>query len=75
MFEAIQDLVDDPAAFVCVLVDEVESLAACRKSSGTDPSDAIRVVNAMLTQVLYEAVLGVSSSCASMFTVCCSWTS
>lgn len=42
---------DDPQAFVCVLVDEVESLAAVRKSTGSEPSDAIRVVNAMLTQV------------------------
>ncbi len=48
---SIQEIVDDPKAFVCVLVDEVESLAAVRKSSGSEPSDAIRVVNAMLTQV------------------------
>ncbi len=52
MFETIQELVDDPDSFVCVLVDEVESLAAVRKSSGSEPSDAVRVVNAMLTQVM-----------------------
>ena len=37
---------------MCVLIDEVESLTAARKSmSGTEPSDAIRVVNALLTQL------------------------
>ncbi len=56
MFEAIQELVDDPDAFVCVLVDEVESLAAVRKATGSEPSDAIRVVNAMLTQVTAESI-------------------
>ncbi|QHO39228.1 uncharacterized protein DS421_4g127280 [Arachis hypogaea] len=37
---------------VFVLIDEVESLAAARKAaiSGSDPSDSIRVVNALLTQ-------------------------
>ena len=51
MFETLQSLVDDPEALVCVLIDEVESLAAARSSSGSEPSDAIRVVNAMLTQL------------------------
>ena len=34
-------------------LDEVESLTAARKStmSGAEPSDAIRVVNALLTQI------------------------
>ena len=34
-------------------VDEVESLTAARKAatSGMEPSDAIRVVNALLTQI------------------------
>ncbi|KAJ8571649.1 hypothetical protein ON010_g5189 [Phytophthora cinnamomi] len=38
---------------VFVTVDEVESLTAARKSavSGSEPSDAIRVVNALLTQL------------------------
>ena len=38
---------------VCLLIDEVESLTAARSAvaSGTEPSDAIRVVNALLTQV------------------------
>ena len=34
-----------------VLVDEVESLAAAGRASGAEPSDAIRVVNALLTQL------------------------
>ncbi|KAJ0829666.1 putative ATPase, AAA-type, core, P-loop containing nucleoside triphosphate hydrolase [Helianthus annuus] len=38
---------------VFVLIDEVESLAAARKAaiSGSEPSDSIRVVNALLTQM------------------------
>lgn len=53
MFQKIQELIDDPDALVCVLIDEVESLTAARKSamSGSEPSDAIRVVNAVLTQL------------------------
>ncbi|CAL4099448.1 unnamed protein product, partial [Meganyctiphanes norvegica] len=53
MFSKIMELVEDPRALVCVLIDEVESLTASRAStqSGTDPSDALRVVNAVLTQL------------------------
>ncbi|XP_052269478.1 pachytene checkpoint protein 2 homolog isoform X2 [Dreissena polymorpha] len=53
MFQKIQELIDEPQALVCVLIDEVESLTAARKSamSGSEPSDAIRVVNAVLTQI------------------------
>lgn len=51
MFSHVQELIDDPVAFVCVLIDEVESLAAARKASSSEPSDAIRVVNAVLTQI------------------------
>ena len=53
MFARIRELLDDGDAFVCVLVDEVESLAAARASAanGSEPSDAIRVVNALLTQL------------------------
>ena len=42
---------DDEDTFVFVLVDEVESLAAARKATGAEPSDAIRVVNALLAQM------------------------
>ncbi|XP_785120.1 pachytene checkpoint protein 2 homolog [Strongylocentrotus purpuratus] len=53
MFSKIQELVSDPDSLVCILIDEVESLTSARKSAlaGTEPSDAIRVVNALLTQI------------------------
>ncbi|KAI9032270.1 pachytene checkpoint protein 2 [Hyaloraphidium curvatum] len=51
LFQSITELLDDEESFVCVLIDEVESLAAARKASGSEPSDAIRVVNALLTQI------------------------
>ena len=53
LFEKIRDLCDDDSCLVFVLVDEVESLAAARAAaaSGSEPSDAIRVVNALLTQI------------------------
>ncbi|KAF0045339.1 hypothetical protein F2P81_001868 [Scophthalmus maximus] len=53
MFQKIQQLIDDKDALVFVLIDEVESLTASRNASqaGTEPSDAIRVVNSVLTQL------------------------
>ncbi|KAI0237034.1 Pachytene checkpoint protein 2-like [Lamellibrachia satsuma] len=53
MFQKIEQLVDDPNSIVFVLMDEVESLTAARSASlgSTEPSDAIRVVNALLTQI------------------------
>jgi len=53
MFAEIKDCIEDPDSFVCVLIDEVESLTAARKNamSGSEPSDAVRVVNALLTQL------------------------
>jgi pachytene checkpoint protein 2 len=53
LFEHITELVEEPGALVFVLIDEVESLTSARSSSmnGSEPSDAIRVVNAMLTQL------------------------
>ncbi|KAK3515793.1 hypothetical protein QTP70_032939 [Hemibagrus guttatus] len=53
MFQKIQELIDEKEALVFVLIDEVESLTAARKASqaGTEPSDAIRVVNSVLTQL------------------------
>ncbi|XP_010882746.1 pachytene checkpoint protein 2 homolog [Esox lucius] len=53
MFQKIQQLIDDKEALVFVLIDEVESLTAARNASqaGTEPSDAIRVVNSVLTQL------------------------
>jgi len=51
MFGEIRRLVENPRSLVCVLIDEVESLTAARKATAGEPSDAIRVVNALLTQL------------------------
>ncbi|XP_021292376.1 pachytene checkpoint protein 2 homolog isoform X1 [Herrania umbratica] len=53
LFQKIQDMVEEESNLVFVLIDEVESLAAARKAalSGSEPSDSIRVVNALLTQM------------------------
>jgi len=51
LFAKIGELADDGEALVCVLLDEVESLSAARRSGGSEPGDAIRVVNALLTQL------------------------
>ncbi|XP_034245789.1 pachytene checkpoint protein 2 homolog [Thrips palmi] len=52
MFSKVKDLVENPNALVIVLIDEVESLTHSRSSSGgVEPSDAIRTVNAVLTQI------------------------
>ncbi len=51
LFAKIQELIEDPETLVCVLIDEVESLTSARKASGSEPSDAIRAVNALLTQI------------------------
>ena len=53
MFTEIKRLMEDSRALICVLIDEVESLTSARKNamSGSEPSDAIRVVNALLTQL------------------------
>ncbi|CAJ2644604.1 pachytene checkpoint protein 2 homolog [Trifolium pratense] len=53
LFQKIQEMVEEDSNLVFVLIDEVESLAAARKAalSGSEPSDSIRVVNALLTQM------------------------
>lgn len=52
VFDQIHELCQDPSSMVCVLVDEVESIAFARDSiSNNEPSDSIRVVNAVLTQL------------------------
>ncbi|KAL8140804.1 hypothetical protein V2J09_006825 [Rumex salicifolius] len=53
LFQNIQEMVEDENNLVFVLIDEVESLAAARNAalSGSEPSDSIRVVNALLTQL------------------------
>eukprot|EP00043_Microstomoeca_roanoka_P002989 m.41832 g.41832 ORF g.41832 m.41832 type:complete len:414 (-) comp11863_c0_seq1:70-1311(-) len=68
MFQSIRELIENEDSFVFVLIDEVESLAAARRAatSGTEPSDAIRVVNALLTQIdqlkTYKNVLILTTS-------------
>lgn len=44
---------EDNDIFICLLIDEVESLSSARKRAmdTTEPSDSIRVVNALLTQI------------------------
>jgi len=57
LFAKITELVEEGDSLVFVLVDEVESLAAARRSAGVaggggaEPSDAVRAVNALLTQL------------------------
>ena len=53
MFDEIKEKVSDHRTFVCVLIDEVESLTSARKNSGSglECSDAVRVVNALLTEI------------------------
>ncbi|KAJ9475477.1 Pachytene checkpoint protein 2 [Pseudozyma hubeiensis] len=53
LFSMITEMVDDEEAFVVVLIDEVESLTAARSAAaqGSEPTDSIRVVNALLTQL------------------------
>ncbi|VEN54924.1 unnamed protein product [Callosobruchus maculatus] len=53
MFSKIREVVENTNLLVCVLIDEIESLARARDQciSGTEPSDSIRVVNTLLTQI------------------------
>ena len=52
LFEAIKEKLEEADTLVFVLVDEVESLAAARGGGGGgEPSDAVRAVNALLTQL------------------------
>lgn len=53
LFDGIRVAAQKEDELVCVLIDEVESLTAARKSTfeGNEPSDALRVVNALLTQI------------------------
>ncbi|GJJ07734.1 hypothetical protein Clacol_001939 [Clathrus columnatus] len=53
LFSSVNELCEEEDCFVVVLIDEVESLTAARTGAmaGTEPSDALRVVNALLTQL------------------------
>lgn len=53
LFERVHEMAADPRLLTCVLIDEVESLAHARTAAlaGLEPSDALRAVNALLTQL------------------------
>lgn len=52
LFTTIKEVAEDPTSLVIILVDEVESIAYSRDSvSAQEPSDSLRVVNAVLTQL------------------------
>ncbi|XP_057853723.2 pachytene checkpoint protein 2 homolog isoform X1 [Cryptomeria japonica] len=53
LFQKIHEMLEEENSLLFVLIDEVESLAAARQAalSGSEPSDSIRVVNALLTQL------------------------
>ncbi len=53
LFAFLRKIVQEKSVFLVLLIDEVESLSASRKASmaGSEPADAIRVVNALLTEI------------------------
>ncbi|KAG5474424.1 hypothetical protein LSCM1_03206 [Leishmania martiniquensis] len=53
LFDEVHRIAAAKECLVCCVMDEVESLAAARTSAmkGNEPSDSIRVVNALLTQM------------------------
>lgn len=52
LFDEIKGVLEHEGSLVCLLIDEVESIAFARESvSANEPSDSLRVVNALLTQL------------------------
>ncbi|KAK9433905.1 P-loop containing nucleoside triphosphate hydrolase protein [Lipomyces doorenjongii] len=53
LFAHIREMMKDERTLICVLIDEVESLASARQvtAASSEPSDALRVVNALLTEL------------------------
>lgn len=52
MFSQIQEVIEMESSLVIVLIDEVESIAFARGNISTnEPSDSVRVVNSVLTQL------------------------
>jgi len=53
MFNKIFEMVHEQKSLVMLLIDEVESLAQCRQAAihGFEPTDSIRAVNALLTNI------------------------
>lgn len=67
LFTSIREVAEDPNALVTILIDEVESITFARNAlSSAEPSDSMRVVNAVLTQIdqlqRYPNVLILSTS-------------
>ncbi|KAK6622356.1 hypothetical protein RUM44_002167 [Polyplax serrata] len=66
MFTSVKQWLQSKDHFVCLLIDEVESLTHIRQATGVEPSDSIRVVNAVLTQIdqlqMYSNVLILATS-------------
>ncbi|CAD5212243.1 unnamed protein product [Bursaphelenchus okinawaensis] len=52
LFDQVVEIAEEPKSLVIMLVDEVESLVMSRTSAhSNDPSDSIRAVNAVITQI------------------------
>lgn len=52
LFSSIKQVAEDVNSLVIVLIDEIESIAYARDCvSDNEPSDSLRVVNAVLTQL------------------------
>mgnify|MGYP003385906294 CR=1 FL=1 len=55
LFDYILELAEISERFICVLIDEIESLVSNRNGTdnqgSNDPNDAVRVVNAVLTSL------------------------
>lgn len=52
LFASIKSVADHSQSLVIILIDEIESIAYARESvSANEPSDSLRVVNAVLTQL------------------------
>eukprot|EP01041_Mallomonas_annulata_P010791 gene10790-22527_t len=53
LFDHVTEIAEDEQCFVCVLIDEVESMVSARSAAvkGNEPGDAVRVVNAVLTSL------------------------
>ncbi|KAI9603576.1 hypothetical protein KEM48_000876 [Puccinia striiformis f. sp. tritici PST-130] len=68
LFTKIEQIAENVDVFVLVLIDEVESLAGSRSSgaTGSEPSDALRAVNSLLTALdklrYYKNVLVLTTS-------------
>jgi pachytene checkpoint protein 2 len=67
MFQQIQEVIEMESCLVVILIDEVESIAYARGNiSDNEPSDSVRVVNSVLTQLdrikKYPNVLVVTTS-------------